>query len=255
MIVRLDDELWFPDPKVAEPEDGLIAIGGDFSVERLALAYSNGFFPWYAFRPEDNMFLPDDWFEDDGTPLIRWYCPQQRFVIFPSEVHISHSMKQMMKRPEYEVTFGIGWDEVLRNCSQLRIDEPGAWLGERVIKAYTELYNLGLASCVAVWRIISNEDGTEEKKLIGGLYGVTIGKSFFGESMFSLEPSASKLALIYLAKCMAQDGTALIDCQFHTDHLESMGGRYISYEEYMRILKLSFEMPESETNSNDDGAQ
>jgi len=238
MIIKLDEELWFPDPKLAEPEEGLIAIGGDLSIERLILAYSNGFFPWYAFRPEDNMFLPDEWFDDNGDPLIRWYCPQKRFVIFPSEIHISHSMKQILKKDDYEVTMGDAWDEVLKGCSEPRINECGAWLGERIIKAYTHLYENRLATCFAVWRRITKEDGTVEKKLIGGLYGVILGKNFFGESMFSVEPSASKIALIYLAKCLPQDGTSLIDCQFHTPHLESMGGRYISYEEYMRILNL-----------------
>ena len=164
MVVQLDEELWFPDPHVGDP-DGMLAVGGDLSIDRLLLAYSHGIFPWFSFR--------------DGDEPI-WYCPMERFVIFPSE------------------------------------------------KAYEELYRQGFALSVEVWDM---EDG---KKLVGGLYGVTIGRNVFGESMFSLVPSASKLALIYLARKM--HGQGIIDCQFKTNHLESMGGRYISYDKYMELL-------------------
>ena len=207
-----EDSLEFPDPRCGE-EDGLFAIGGDLSSERLLLAYSLGIFPWFSFRDYDE-------------PL--WFCPMRRFVIFPEEIHISHSMRNMINKGVYSVTFNKDFKGVIEGCSEKRIAEEGAWLGERMIKAYTALHDIGFASSVEVWR---------EDNLVGGLYGVTIGNAFFGESMFSREPAASKLALISLARLMQKKGGALIDCQFETPHLKSMGGRFISYEEYLRILR------------------
>lgn len=213
MVFRLDSTLSFPAPQLGE-EDGLLAVGGDLSIDRLLLAYSNGIFPWYSFR---------------DCPEILWYCPMRRFVIFPEKIHISHSMRQLIRKDEYKVTLNQDFDGVISCCSRLRYNEEGAWLGEDMIKAYTEMHRQGFAASVEVW----DKDG----KLVGGLYGVNIGSAFFGESMFSLVPSASKLALIYLAKIMEQNGGTLIDCQFETPHLKSMGGEYISYEEYMERLK------------------
>lgn len=230
MIYQLDDEIWFPDPHKGE-DDGLFAIGGDLSIDRLLLAYSNGIFPWYAFRKEDNDGMPEDFFDENGEPYIRWYCPMERFVIFPKEIHISHSMRQMIRRGDYMVTMGEAFERVIRHCSDLRIDMEGAWLGEHIIKAYTELHNQGFAQSVEVW----NREG----ELIGGLYGVVIGKAFIGESMFSLAPNGSKLALIHLAQYMAENNCTIIDCQLETPHLKSMGGRYISYDEYRDIIHNS----------------
>lgn len=211
MIFQLDDELWFPDPHLAD-EDGCLAVGGDLSVDRLLLAYQYGIFPWYSFR-------------DNEEPV--WYCPHERFVIFPNEIHISHSMRTLLNKKKYTFTLNEDFEGVIHNCSQLRYEEEGAWLGEDIIRAYTELHRQGFAASVEVW---------EGKKLVGGLYGVNIGSAFFGESMFSLVPSGSKLALIHLAKTMQElDGT-VIDCQLKTAHLESMGGRYISYEEYLKLI-------------------
>lgn len=230
MIVQLDNELWFPDPRKGM-SDGLFAIGGDLSVDRLLLAYSHGIFPWYSFRKEDNDYLPADFFNPDGTPQIRWYCPMQRFVIFPDEIHISHSMRTLLNRQEYEVTIGEAFEDVIRHCSEPRIHERGAWLGPQIIEAYTELHRQQLATSVEVW----NRDG----ELVGGLYGVNIGRNFFGESMFSVVPSGSKVALIHLALFMQQFEGGIIDCQLETPHLRSMGGRFISYDEYMKILNAS----------------
>lgn len=212
MIYRIGKELIFPRPVNVEP-DGLLCVGGDLSVDRLLLAYSNGIFPWYSFRHNRE---------------ILWYCPQDRFVIFPDEIHVSHSMRTLMNSGKYEVSIGEDFDAVIRNCSQLRIHEAGAWLGDEMIRAYTELHRQGFAQSVEVW---------ESDRLVGGLYGVTIGRCFFGESMFSLAPSASKLALIHLAKLMQEHGGLMIDCQFETPHLKSMGGRFIAYKEYMKILQ------------------
>lgn len=216
MVFRLDnDDISFPHPRLGDP-DGLLAIGGDLSVDRLLLAYSNGIFPWFDFKRKS-----EPW----------WYCPMERFVIFPEEIHISHSMRTLINSGRYDVTIGRDFDGVIRECSAGRIDQPGAWLGPAMIEAYTELHRQGFATSVEVM---------EGDRLVGGLYGVTIGGSFFGESMFSRVPSASKLALIALARAMERGGGALIDCQFETPHLRSMGGRHISYEEYMAIITRSF---------------
>lgn len=213
MIFQLNKSITFPDPHLAE-DDGLFAVGGDLSVDRLLLAYSNGIFPWYSFRDQ---------------PQILWYCPMKRFVIFPDKIHISHSMRTLLNKDEYSVSINNDFDGVIDNCSKLRYDEEWAWLGKDMIKAYTELYRQGFAASVEVW--------DKERKLVGGLYGVSIGPAFFGESMFSLVPSASKIALIFLAKYFQQCGGKLIDCQFETPHLKSMGGEYISYDEYMDIIR------------------
>lgn len=215
MLFQLSDELVFPDPHLGE-EDGLLAVGGDLSEERLLLAYSYGIFPWFSFR---------DW------PYPAWHCPLQRFVIFPNEIHISHSMRTLMNKGTYNLTFNRDFDRVIEGCSQVdgRYYQNGAWLGEEMITAYRHLNRQGHAASVEVW----NLDG----ELVGGLYGVVMGSCFIGESMFSREPSASKLALIYLAKTMQRyGGGGLIDCQLETPHLKSMGGRYIPYDDYLAIL-------------------
>ncbi len=217
-VYQLDDELWFPNPHLGE-ESGLVAVGGDLSVNRLLLAYSNGFFPWFSYR-----------FSDEP----HWYCPMDRYVIFPNEIHISHSMRQLMNQHKYDVTVNEDFEGVINGCSKVdgRNSEDGAWLGPDIITAYTELHRLGYAVSVEVWE----KSQSTEKKLVGGLYGVAIRNAFFGESMFSLVPNASKLALIHLARLLAANGGLFIDCQFETPHLRSMGGRHISYDEYMRIL-------------------
>ena len=214
-VYQLDHNLWFPDPHLGE-EDGLVAVGGDLSVDRLLFAYSYGFFPWFSFR-------------DQEEPL--WFCPLQRFVIFPSEIHVSHSMKQLLKKNPYRITINKDFEGVMRGCAtaQNRNELEGAWLGPNIIKAYTELYRQGFAASVEVW---------EGSQLVGGLYGVTLGRAFFGESMFSLVPNASKLALIFLARMLEAHGGRVIDCQFETPHLRTMGGRFIPYEEYMKIINM-----------------
>jgi len=217
-VFQLDDKLWFPDPKLGE-DDGLVAVGGDLSVDRLLLAYSNGFFPWFSFRHRKE-------------PL--WYCPLQRFVIFPNEIHISHSMQQLIKQDRYLLSLNQDFDGVIRGCAtaQNRNTEEGAWLGPDIIKAYTELHRQGFAASVEVW-----EKQTDGNRLVGGLYGVNLGRCFFGESMFSLVPSASKLALIHLARMFETLGGLMIDCQFETPHLRSMGGRYIPYDDYIALIR------------------
>lgn len=159
-----------------------------------------------------------------------WFCPLQRFVIFPNEIHISHSMQQLLNKHVLVPTINKDFDGVIRGCAtaQNRNKEEGAWLGPAIIEAYTELHRQGFAVSVEVW---------QDNKLVGGLYGVNLGRSFFGESMFSLVPNASKVALIHLAHMLEILGGVLIDCQFETPHLRTMGGRYISYEEYITLIK------------------
>lgn len=209
-----DDPTLFPDPHYGD-DDGLIAVGGGLSPERLVMAYSNGIFPWYGFKEREQ---------------ILWWCPMDRFVIFPDEIHVSHSMRQLMRKGTYRVTFNEAFDDVIAHCSTVseRNKLEGAWLGKDMIEAYRELHSLGLAASVEVWN--------KDENLVGGLYGVNIGANFFGESMFSLAPNASKLALIHLAQQL-KPHNGLIDCQFETEHLKSMGGRHIPYDEYMNIIR------------------
>lgn len=214
MVFQLtENPFLFPDPHYGE-EDGLVAVGGDLSPERLATAYCIGFFPWYGFKEQDE---------------ILWWCPLQRFVIFPKEIHISHSMRQLIHSGSYHATINQDFDSVIEHCSvqDERNTKEGAWLGEDIMAAYKEMHKLGLAASVEVW--------DREENLVGGLYGIHINNNFFGESMFSQAPNASKFALIHLAKAL-ENTNGLIDCQFETPHLKSMGGRHITYEEYMKFL-------------------
>lgn len=214
-VWQLDERLIaFPDPHESEP-DGLLAVGGDLSMERLLLAYSNGIFPWYGFKE---------------SAQILWYCPMDRFVIFPSRIHVSHSMRTLINKGTMSVTLNRDFGRVIEACSRAdgRYNMEGAWLGGDMIAAYKRLHNAGYAASVEVW---------QDSELVGGLYGVALGGSFFGESMFSLRPSASKLALICLARTMEKAGAGLIDCQFETPHLLSMGGEHIGYDYYMSIIR------------------
>ncbi len=215
MVYELTDELIFPAPHLGE-DNGLLAVGGDLRPERLLLAYSYGIFPWSDFRRN----------------ALEWWCPMDRFVIFPKEIHVSHSMRTLLNKKTYSISFNRNFPEVILHCSvgtDNRIDQQGAWLGPAMIEAYTELHRRGYAMSVEVWH---------DNSLVGGLYGVTLGHVFCGESMFSLVPSGSKVALVALARLLGQDNEDfIIDCQFETEHLKSMGGRHISYDEYMTYLQ------------------
>ena len=212
-------EISFPDPRTAvreRDEESLLAVGGDLSLQRLLLAYSHGIFPWAPFRDQ----------------FLQWHCPLQRFVIFTDEVHISHSMRSVINRADWYCTVNESFAEVLQNCAhvQNRYENEGAWLGEEIMEAYTKLYELGFAMSFEVRQISDGE-------LVGGLYGVLVKSCFCGESMFSLQPNASKFALVKLAQTLRNNDVQIIDCQFETPHLKTMGGRYISYDEYMRYLR------------------
>jgi leucyl/phenylalanyl-tRNA--protein transferase len=208
MIFRLDERILFPDPSLAD-EDGLLAVGGDLSVERLLLAYQNGIFPWYS----------------DDTPIL-WYSPHERFVLFPVELKITKSMRQVLRSARFRVTYDQRFTKVIEACSIARREgQDGTWITDDMKAAYTRLHQEGHAHSVEVW---------ENDEIVGGLYGVEVGEVFCGESMFNNVSNASKVALVSLC----QSGKyALIDCQVHTGHLESMGARLIGRKEYILILQ------------------
>ena len=211
----LDDELWFPDVEEALP-DGLLAAGGDLSTERILLAYRNGIFPW---------------FNDDDPPL--WWSPDPRFVLFPDELNVSKSMKQLLRNKEFEFKVNIDFEAVIYNCrSVLRNGVSGTWITDEVADAYTALHNMGVAHSAEAWH---------EGELVGGLYGVQMGKVFFGESMFSLRSNASKYAFICFVEQLREQGIALIDCQVYTDHLKSLGARSIPRREFKQLLEVHIE--------------
>ncbi len=208
MIFELNEQLIFPDPELAD-EDGLLAIGGDLSTERLMLAYQNGIFPWYS----------------DETPIL-WYSPHERFVLFPDELHVSSSMRRAINSNKFRVTFDTCFDEVIAACSSVyRKDQDGTWITEDMKKAYMQLHKEGYAHSIEVW---------QADELVGGMYGVMVGDVFCGESMFSKVSNASKMALITLIK---SGNYKLLDCQLHTEHLQLMGARMISRQEFLTALQ------------------
>lgn len=214
-VYRLDDnEIFFPNPVLAE-ENGLLAVGGDLSLERLVLAYSHGIFPWY----------------EEGEPIM-WWCPKERYIIRPEKIHVSHSMKKFMKKHQVEIRINRDFADTMHRCRIMREFNVGTWITDDMEDAYYRLHKAHMA--ISVESYIAGE-------LAGGLYGVCLGKCFFGESMFSEMENGSKIALILWAQFLAGQDFAMIDCQFHTDHLESMGGEFISYEEYCELLKYGLE--------------
>lgn len=209
-VFRLkENEISFPNPKLAEP-DGLLAVGGDLSVERLLLAYTNGIFPWYNPGEE-----------------IMWWCPKERFLIFPGEIHVSRSMKKHIKKHKIEIVLNRDFQDTMHRC-RVKRETEGTWIGDDMETAYLALHREGFAVSAEAY-----EDG----ELAGGLYGVLIGRCFFGESMFSEKENGSKAALIALSGALKEKEFCFIDCQFHTEHLESMGGRYVDWETYEELLK------------------
>ena len=203
------DDISFPHPTLAEP-DGLLAVGGDLSVDRLLLAYSNGIFPWF----------------DPGDEIL-WWCPKERFIIRPEKIHISHSMKKFMRKHDCRILLDRDFSDTMHHCRTIHEATDSTWISDEMEEAYARLHEEGFA--MSVEAVIDDE-------LAGGLYGVLIGNCFFGESMFSLLPNGSKIALILLSGLLAENDFLMIDCQFHSDHLESMGGERISWEEYEKLL-------------------
>lgn len=205
----LTDALWFP-PLQESLDDGLLAIGGDLSTERLLLAYRKGIFPWY----------------DGDMPL--WWSPDPRFVLFPEEVKISKSMKQVLKHPPFTFTINRAFAHVIQACRyKERKGQDGTWINNEVEFSFCELHKMGYAHSAEAW--LDNE-------LVGGLYGIRLGNVFFGESMFSYENNASKFAFIKYIETLWQQGVELIDCQVHTSHLESLGARMIDRKLFIELL-------------------
>ena len=206
----LSKDLIFPPVQLAN-EVGLLAIGGDLSVERLLLAYKSGIFPWY----------------NEGEPII-WYSPNPRMVLFPADLKVSKSMKQIIKKGEFSITFNQQFPEVISNCKNMyRAGQGGTWITNEMEKSYIELHKKGIAKSVEVWL---------ENELVGGLYGIDLGHVFCGESMFSKVSNASKLAFINLVQKLKKEDYKLIDCQVYNNHLASLGAKEIPRKEFLKYL-------------------
>lgn len=208
----LSDKIEFP-PVEKATEEGLLAIGGDLSPERLLLAYRSGIFPWF----------------NEGEPIY-WWSPNPRFVLLPADLRISNSMEQVLRKDQFKFTVNKDFAAVIRNCGQVyrKGQGGGTWITDDMIDAYTKLHQQGYAHSAECWR-----DG----QLVGGLYGIRMGKIFFGESMFSLESNASKFAFINYIKQLQNENVQLLDCQLHTVHLESLGAKMISRDLFKFYLE------------------
>ncbi|MCP4285373.1 MAG: leucyl/phenylalanyl-tRNA--protein transferase [Gammaproteobacteria bacterium] len=215
MLYLLDDTApttHFPDVENAEREpDGLLAVGGDLSLERLINAYGQGIFPWYS----------------PGQPIL-WWSPNPRLVLYPEHIHVSRSLNKILRKGLFSTSMDQAFGQVMRACAAPRTDDSGTWLAEDMIEAYQRLHHHHLAHSVEVW-----SDG----ELVGGLYGVAIGRVFFGESMFSRCANASKVALVHLARTLDEWGYRLIDCQVRTEHLVSLGAQEITRREFTHLLE------------------
>ena len=206
----LSSSLYFPPLQTTSPE-GLLAIGGDLSTDRLLLAYRSGIFPWY-----------------NPGEIIQWWSPHPRFVLFPDKLKISKSMKQVIKQSNFSFSTDQSFDEVMTNCMKTpRPGQEGSWISTEVINAYKELNDLGIAHSAETF---------ENEKLVGGLYGIKMDGIFFGESMFSLRPNASKFAFIKYVEQLRDEGIKLIDCQIYTAHLSSLGAEMIRREDFVKYL-------------------
>ncbi len=216
-VFQLDESISFPPPQMAR-EDGLLAVGGDLKTERLLLAYHLGIFPWYS----------------PGEPIL-WWAPTPRMVLFPDDFHLSRSLARTTRRGTFKVTFDEAFRQVIDNCAEVRLNKgEQTWLGEEMIEAYCKLHALGYAHSVECW---------QGDALQGGLYGVSLGSVFFGESMFSLAPDSSKVAMAALVKQLVLWEFDLIDCQIHNSHLESLGAEEIPGDEFWERLALAVDKP------------
>jgi len=210
-VIFLTKKLEFPNTNLAN-SDGVLAIGGDLSTERLILAYKSGIFPWY----------------NQGEPII-WYAPKKRMVLFPNELKISKSMKQIIKKDSFKITYNQNFKAVINQCKTInRNDQFGTWITDEMEESYIKLHKLGIAKSVEVW---------QHNKLIGGLYGIDLEHIFCGESMFSLVSNASKMGFIALTEKLKKENYKLVDCQVYNDHLASLGAREINRDDFMKFLK------------------
>lgn len=209
-VFQLWEEIIFPPVELSEP-DGLLAVGGDLSPERVIEAYRSGIFPWFDRKP------------------ILWWSPDPRFVLYPSDLRVSKSMKQVLDRNLFTITYNQNFKEVITHCAKTkRKGQSGTWITSKMIATYCELHDRGYAFSVESWK---------EGALVGGLYGVKMGRVFSGESMFSLVPNASKAAFIQYVSQLKQEGIAIIDCQVHSPHLESLGAKSILRKDFLAFLK------------------
>ena len=211
-VACIDDDCDFPllNQALSEP-NGLIAIGGDLSLPRLLNAYQHGIFPWFS----------------EGEPIL-WWSPNPRMVLFPDELKISNSLKKTLKNKPFEVRFNTAFRQVISACSHtLRADQPGTWITQDIIEAYCTLHNAGYAISAECW---------QDNTLVGGCYGVKIGKMFYGESMFHLVTDASKVAFVHLVQKLKSEGVGLIDCQMKTAHLARFGAKEISRDDFIDNL-------------------
>lgn len=215
--LKEDGVFIFPEASKA-PEDAPAVFGANLSPGMLISAYSQGYFPWYTeFEP------------------ILWWSPDPRFVLFPEELHISGTLKKVIKKKEFSFTVDKAFPDVIRNCSSVpRPGQEGTWIISEMVEAYENLHSLGYAHSIEAWR---------DEKLVGGLYGVSLGGVFFGESMFRLEPNASKAAFVYLTELLIRRGFTLIDCQVYTPNLKDFGAREIDRETYLSWLKKGLYIP------------
>jgi leucyl/phenylalanyl-tRNA--protein transferase len=214
-IYQLTDELCFPPPEKADPS-GLLAVGGDLSPKRLLLAYQMGIFPWY----------------EEGLPIL-WHSPDPRMVLLPSQLRVSRSLRRQLRSPGFEIRLDTAFAAVIRACASApRREGDGTWITPEMMGAYNQLFELGYAHCVEAWA------GDE---LVGGLYGVSLGRCFFGESMFAHEANASKIAFASLVEQLVDWDFDLIDCQVHTDHLERLGATLWERSDFLVALKKSLE--------------
>ena len=205
----INKELVFPPVELSEP-DGLLAVGGDLSTERLLLAYRSGIFPWY-----------------EGEHIL-WWCPDPRFVLFPANLDISKSMQAVIRKNIFTFSVNQAFTEVITNCKRVsRKDQNSTWITDEVKAAYIELHHKGFAHSAEAWL-----DG----KLVGGLYGLRLGNIFFGESMYSHESNASKFAFISYVQQLQSQGVNLVDCQVYTEHLESLGAEMIPRKQFIVLL-------------------
>ncbi|MBZ4041747.1 leucyl/phenylalanyl-tRNA--protein transferase [Flavobacterium hibisci] len=211
MYYLRQDDLFFPPVSVAD-EDGILAIGGDLSSERLHLAYKSGIFPWF----------------NEGEPIL-WWSPDPRMVLFLDELIVSKSMRNILNRNRFKVTLNQSFKDVISNCQKIKRDgQNGTWISNEMIDAYCKLNTEGIAKSVEVW---------QDDVLVGGLYGIDLGHVFCGESMFSKVSNASKVAFIALVNYLKKENYKLIDCQVYNPHLESLGCREIDRDDFMSILK------------------
>lgn len=218
-IYQLDARLAFPDPEDADP-DGLLAVGGDLRPERVLLGYASGIFPWPA----------------EGYPLL-WHSPDPRYVLPVEELHVPKSLHRVLNRKEYRVTLDRDFRGVIARCAKVpREGQRGTWITRAMVDAYLGLHELGFAHSVEVWR-------GDEPEPCGGLYGVSLGGVFFGESMFALAPDASKVGFVTLVRQLPAWGITLVDAQVHTAHLERFGGRDWPRRRYLEELERLLQQP------------